>query len=52
LKPFLNLPIEEALALFDKRVGERRLQLMATQIHNEPLLVQHFYALRCQAEQL
>lgn len=62
LPPSLSLPIEEALtspsvfiralALFDKRVGKRRLQLMGAGMHHEPLLVQHFYALRCQAEQL
>ena len=62
LLPSLSLSIEEALAspheftralaLLDKRVGKRRLQLMAATMQSEPLLFQHFYALRCQAEEL
>jgi len=62
LLPFLSLPIEEALdsvqelikalAMFDKRVGKRRLQLLAHSMLDEPLLVQHFFALRCEAENL
>ena len=62
LLPYLNLSIEEALnssdeltkalAMFDKRLGKRRLQVLADQMENEPLIVRHFYALRCQAEAL
>lgn len=59
---YLDLSIEEALtsseeltkalAMFDKRAGKRRLRILAHQIEDEPLLVKHFYALRCQAEEL
>ncbi len=59
---YLELSIEEALAsseeltkalaMFDKRVGKRRLQRLAKQIEHEPLLVKHFYALRCEVEKL
>ena len=62
LLPYLDLSIEEALnspseftkalAMFDKRVGKRRLRVLAEQVENEPLVVRHFYAIRCQAEQL
>ena len=43
-------PLVRALAMFDKRVGKRRLQALSTTIENEPLIVRHFYALRCHAE--
>jgi hypothetical protein len=59
---YLDLSVEEALAssseftkalaMFDKRIGKRRLQVLAEQMENEPLVVKHFYALRCQAEGL
>ena len=62
LLSYLSLSIEEALAspeeltkalaMFDKRVGKRRLQELAREIEGEPLLVKHFYKIRCQAEEL
>ncbi len=62
LLPYLNLSIEEALAsphdlikalaMFDKRVGKRRLQALAAEMETETLPVKHFYALRCEAEKL
>lgn len=62
LLPYLSLSIEEALAspqeltkalaMFDKRVGKRRLQELVREIESEPLLVKHFYKIRCQAEEL
>lgn len=62
LLPYLSLSIEEALvssqeiiralAMFDKRLGKRRLKVLADQMENEALLVKHFYEIRCHAEKL
>lgn len=62
LVSYIELSIEEALtssqylikalAMFDKRVGKRRLALLSHSMPDEPLLVQHFFALRCEAENL
>jgi hypothetical protein len=59
LEDYLNYSIEEALAstdelirafaMFDKRVGKRRLHSFIEEMKNAPMLVQHFYAIRCQA---
>jgi hypothetical protein len=40
----------QALAMFDRRVGKRRLAKMS--VENEHPLVRKFYELRCQAEGL
>jgi len=60
LEAYLNYSIEEALAsidevtkalaMFDKRVGKRRLYSFVDEMANAPLLVRHFYAIRCRAE--
>jgi len=59
-KSYLNYSIEEALAstdeltralvMFDKRVGKRRLHSLMDEMTSAPLLVRHFYAIRCHAE--
>lgn len=60
LNSYLNYSIEEALAsadeliralaMFDKRVDKRRLYSLVDEMENAPLLVQHFYTIRWQAE--
>ncbi|MEO6908012.1 MAG: hypothetical protein ABI210_09000 [Abditibacteriaceae bacterium] len=60
LKFYLNYSMEEALAstdeltralaMFDKRVGKRRLRSFVDEMESAPLLVKHFYTIRCQAE--
>jgi hypothetical protein len=60
LEAYLNYSIEKALAstneltrafaMFDKRVGKRRLHSFVDEMTSAPLLVRHFYAIRCHAE--
>jgi hypothetical protein len=62
LMSYLNYSIEEALAsadevikalaMFDKRVGKRRLHSFVDEMASAPLLVRHFYAIRCHAERI
>lgn len=59
---FLNSSIEESLksenmiikvlALVDRRVGKRTLNVLKDFIENESELVQYFYQLRCEAERM
>jgi len=59
---FLNSPIEESLksdnsivkllALIDKRVGKRTLNMLKESIKDESEIVRYFYRLRCEAEQM
>jgi len=59
---FLNSPIEEslasdnpivkALAIIDRRVGKRTLNMLRESIKDESELVQYFYQLRCEAERI
>jgi len=59
---FLNSTIEEslksdnsivkALALIDRRVGKRTLNMLKESIEDESELVRYFYRLRCEAEQM
>jgi len=61
-KRFLNAPIEESLrsddsiikilALIDRRVGKRTLNMLKESINHESELVRYFYRLRCEAEQI
>jgi len=62
VEKFLNSSIEEslksdnsivkALALIDRRVGKRTLNMLKESIEQESELVRYFYSLRCQAEQI
>jgi len=59
---FLNSPINESLksdnslmktlALIDRRVGKRTLNMLKESIKHECELVRYFYRLRCEAEQI
>jgi len=59
---FLNFPIEEslksdnpiikALALIDRRVGKRTLNMLKESIKDEGELVRYFFKLRCEAERI
>lgn len=59
-KKFLNSPIEESLksnnpiikslALIDRRVGKRTLNMLKESMKNESELVRYFYNLRCESE--
>jgi hypothetical protein len=60
LKEYLELSIEEslsteyivvrAIAMFDRRLGKRRLRRMSTKIEIEHTLVKKFFEVRCNAE--
>ena len=60
VKKFLNSPIEESLksdnpiikslALIDRRIGKRTLNMLKESIKNENDIVKYFYKLRCEAE--
>jgi hypothetical protein len=62
VEEFLNLPIDQALksedmvvkilALIDRRVGKRTLIKLRESIKNELEIIQYFYNLRCEAEQI
>lgn len=62
VEEFLNLPIDQALnsedmvvkilALIDRRVGKRTLIKLRESIENELKIIQYFYNLRCEAEQI
>ena len=59
-KKFLNSPIQESLksnnpiikslALLDRRVGKRTLNMLKESMKNESELVRYFYNLRCESE--
>jgi hypothetical protein len=62
VEEFLSLPIDRALtsddmvvkilALIDRRVGKRTLMKLREPIQNELDIIQYFYNLRCEAEQI
>jgi hypothetical protein len=62
VEEFLNLPIDQALksedmvvkilALIDRRVGKRTLIKLRESIKNDLEIIQYFYNLRCEAEQI
>jgi hypothetical protein len=62
VEEFLNLPIDQALksedmvvkilALIDRRAGKRTLIKLRESIKNELEIIQYFYSLRCEAEQI
>lgn len=62
VEEFLNLPIDQALksedmvvkilALIDRRAGKRTLIKLRESIKNELEIIQYFYNLRCEAEQI
>lgn len=62
VEEFLNLPIDQALksedmvvkilALIDRRAGKRTLIKLRESIENELEIIQYFYNLRCEAEQI
>lgn len=62
VEEFLNMPIEKALksddmvikilALIDRRIGKRTLHLLKESIQQELEIIQYFYHLRCEAEQI
>ncbi|WP_079504648.1 SF0329 family protein [Mesobacillus jeotgali] len=62
VEEFVNMPIDQALksddmvvkilALIDRRAGKRTLMKLREPIQNEMDIIQYFYNLRCEAEQI
>lgn len=59
---YLNTPIEDCiksqntlvkvLVVLDRRIGKRKLLKMKEGIENEDTIIQYFYRLRCEAEEI
>lgn len=62
IEEYFNLPIEKALtsdnilvkiiSVIDRRVGKRTLKKMSESVKQEKEIVQYFYHLRCEAEEI